>query len=138
MSIIYAPPNRGSSSTKRAVGSVILEADNSRSEFPIEAHPSWSNSTFKSNAESKGIKTYSSPTPLFIRTEVKSASSTSISQSMIVGSIMSKGSPPGLSGATSTKWLKIGRSITNDGDLLTVRDTYAYDANAWAGELGVI
>lgn len=138
LTITYAPPNRGSNSSKKSVGSVTLEADNSSTEFSIESHPSWTNATFKANAETKGIKTYRAATPLFIRTEIKSASTTSISQSMIVGSIMSKGSPPGLSGATSTKWLKIGRSIRSDGDLLEVRDTYAYDANSWAGELGVI
>lgn len=137
LQILYAPPDSNTRTSRRpSVGSITYEASNMTSEFPIESHPQYS--TRQEEFETKGAKTFRASNPVFIRTEVKAKSRTSVSQGMLISGIMSKGAPPGLAGATSSRWLKIGRDITVDGDLMTIRDSYAYDSNSWAGEMGVL
>lgn len=132
--ITYAPPNRGSSSSARkSIGSVTKRSSTSIAEDPIENHPDWSNSSFKESMTAKGFKTFLKFPIAYIRTEVKSASSTNYSVSLVKGNIGKKMAPPGLANASSSQWLGTGRETSTDGDLLEITDTYTYDVNNWTG-----
>lgn len=135
LTVTYAPPNGGNFSSRKAIGSISKDGESSLIEEPIENHPDYED--IKTTAAAKGKKTYLKFPMSYIRTEVKSASATSFSQSLLVSNLGKKMAPPGLAGASSSQWALWGRSVSSDGDLLTIRETYVYDANSFVGQYGV-
>ena len=137
MTTIYGPIDTSSvGAQRRDVGTVTMSSSINVSERPIETHPNYvagATSDFMTYIADNNITSYPVGTPTMTRTEVKDARITSFSESLITAGVNVQGAPAGLAGATAARWVKTGREIDSDGDLLTIRDTYEYDVGGWQG-----
>ena len=57
------------------------------------------------------------------------------SETNIVGNVGTRQSPTGMTGATTDKWLLIGRDIRETDEYIEVDEKYQYDKNGWDTDL---
>lgn len=138
----YADPSSsgGGASTPDPVGTVTRSGDGSAQEVPIETHPDYNKSQSEEEGEptldtgsgyavKTGVESYLVPAILYTRTEVVSGATWS--ESNLVSGVGSLSSPTGITGATSDKWLKVGRTISESGDDTIITDTWQYAPDGW-------
>ena len=125
-------------------GDPVLDGDTNATEERIELHPLYSGGLSDSygypvltssgnNYGFKGVESYLKPMTTYRRTTIES--SFTWSESNLVSGVGECSAPTGLTGATSTKWLKIARIPTTQGDKTQLTEVWQYNPNGWAGIL---
>jgi len=103
-----------------------LSADANAMEIPIEQHKDYS-VTWKELK--KGVTSYISPQPAY--TYEKVYSTFTWSEENIISTVGQIVAPTGMTSPTANKWLHSGRSITEQGTSIVVRDSFQHASNGW-------
>lgn len=80
-----------------------------------------------------GVEAYVSPRTTYTRETIET--SFTWSESNIVSGVGACSSPSGLSGATSTKWLKVARDARTEGEVVKLTETWQYNPDGWDGDI---
>jgi len=112
---------------------ITLSADANAMEIPIEQHkdPVTGLSDYSETWETlkAGVTSFISPQPVY--THEKIYDTFTWSQDDIISTVGQIATPPGMTSPTVNRWLHVGRSISEQGDSVVVRDTYQYANNGW-------
>lgn len=117
-------------------GDPVLEGDTNATERPIELHPLYSGGLSElggvpnvNGNEKPGVQSYLVPMTTYRRTTVETSFTWS-EENLTLGVGLCS-APTGLSGATSTKWLKVARIPTEDGDNVRLVEIWQYNPDHW-------
>ena len=117
------------------VGTVTRSSDGTAQEIPIRLHPLCSNPEdldeppIIGGTAKPGVESYLVPGIIYTRSEV--LSSATWTQANLVSGVGGLFAPTGITGATSGRWLKTGRTVTETGEGTTVTDTWQYSPVGW-------
>lgn len=115
-------------------------SDASTYEEPIEQHPDYSEGSSEVNGvptligaggttTHPGVTGYLKPSTTYTYTQI--VNSFTFSESNIVENVGSLNTPTGVSGATGTNWLKVGKSVSPVGDKYQITETWQYLPGGW-------
>lgn len=124
VTVTYREPG---GSTPPAVGDVTLESQTTVTEVPVEQISGITEAEILA-AKAKGVHTVLRFPVTVTRTEI--VSSFTFSEANLISGVGARSAPTGVTSPTSDAWLKTGR-VVRVGDVISVQDTWAYDANLW-------
>ena len=117
------------------VGTVTRSSDGTAQEIPIRLHPLCSNPEdldeppIIDGVAKPGVESYLVPGIIYTRSEV--LSSATWTETNLVSGVGELSAPTGITGATTGRWLKTGRTVTETGEGTTVTDTWQYSPVGW-------
>lgn len=132
------------------VGTIILRSDSGMEQVPIEAHPNFKSKrtdgttgavvvtmTFGgADVDYPGLESYLAPRPIFSYLKTIEASATTWDEATIIGSVGRLGAPLNMSGSpTASKWLQIGRTMEQRGDVVEIGESYQYHPDGYSGKV---
>jgi hypothetical protein len=131
-------------------GTIILRSDSGMEQVPIEAHPNFKSKrtdgttgavivtmTFGgADVDYPGLESYLAPRPIFSYVETVAASGVTWNEATIIGKVGQLGAPPNMAGSpTATKWLQIGRTMEQRGDVCEIGESFQYHPDGYSGKV---
>lgn len=111
-------------------------SDVSSYEEPIEQHPGYDDGQSEaegvpivSGKKMEGVTGYLKPATTYSKTTI--TNSESFSELNLTSGVGDLGTPDGVTGATGTNWLKVGKSITPVGDKYQTVETWQFLPGGW-------
>ena len=131
--LTFVPP---STLTAKYAGTSVTtyDSDTNATETPIWQHPDcdnpdgWKteeNPIIDGVEQSGNLQAYLTPAPTFTRT--RSVNAATLSQSDVIGDVGKIEAPTGLTSPTAGRWLNVAKNITNNGEVMTIRETWQYN-----------